>query len=292
MVSAKAELVKGELEGAKEYERQAELAESEGRTRDAEVFRRHAEEEEQHALENAELIDGEAPRLFNDLEYTRRELAGELYEIQKHASNGSALNNCKCIQEKHLLGVRTEAAEGVTIATDPREKEFYAWLAQWADRSLDHVLTVLDANVEATERAMWATLADDTREIRHEITNTTFTPPNPASKRKYLPKSLTTEEKIDAELREKLSRCIKKVETRCCGGPTTDYATCECNPVAVCRHSVGTGNPKRLSSEEFQRLYDTLRSGVKHPEVKYTAPPEAAEPFTLEFTHPAARKKI
>lgn len=175
---------------------------------------------------------------FNDLEYTRRELAGELYEIQKHASNGSALANCKCIQEKHLLGVRTEAAEGVTIAIDPKEKEFYAWLSPWADKTLDHVLNTLDQNNETQERAMWGILADDTREIRHEITNGTFTPPNPASKRAYLPKNLTEIEKSDAELRDLLSRCIRKVEIKCCGGPTKDYSTCKCNPVAVCRASV------------------------------------------------------
>jgi hypothetical protein len=175
---------------------------------------------------------------FNDLEYTRRELAGELYEIQKHASNGSALANCKCIQEKHLLGVRTEAAEGVTIASDPKEKEFYAWLSPWADSTLDHVLDTLDVNNDAMERAMWGTLADDTREIRHSITDGTFHVPNPASTRAYLPHGLTTEEKESKSLQNLLSRCIKKAEIRCCGGHTSDYSTCECNPVSVCREGV------------------------------------------------------
>lgn len=175
---------------------------------------------------------------FNDLEYTRRELAGELYEIQKHASNGSAFANCKCIQEKHLLGVRTEAAEGVTIASDPKEKEFYAWLSPWADKTLDHVLSTLDKNSDPEELAMWSMLADDCREIRHAITDATFNVPNPASTRAYLPKGLTQIEKEDSELQKLLSRCIKKVEIRCCGGPETDYSKCECNPVAVCRASV------------------------------------------------------
>jgi hypothetical protein len=175
---------------------------------------------------------------FNDLEYTRRELAGELYEIQKHASNGSALANCKCIQEKHLLGVRTEAAEGVTIATDQQEKDFYAWLSPWADSSLDHVLDTLDANNEDKEKAMWQTLAADTREIRHSITDGTFAIPNPASTRAYLPYGLTTKEKESKNLQNLLSRCIKKAEIRCCGHETSDYSKCSCNPVAVCRASV------------------------------------------------------
>lgn len=169
--------------------------------------------------------DGESPTLktsvskpFNDLEYTRRELAGELYEIQKHASNGSALENCKCIQEKHLLGVRTEAAEGVTIATDPHEKQFYAWLSPWADQRLDHVLATLDKNDLAAEKAMWKELATETRAIRHEITEETFNIP-------------TDDLRHESDL---LSRCIRKAEIRCCGGPTSDYSTCTCNPIQVC----------------------------------------------------------
>jgi hypothetical protein len=175
---------------------------------------------------------------FDDLKYTRRELAGELHEIQKHASNGSALANCKCIQEKHLLAVRTEAAEGVSIATDPQEKEFYAWLSSWADRALDNVLATLDMNNEKAEKAMWEQLADDTREVRHSITDETWIIPNPASTRKYLPFHLTVEEKEDEKTQELLSRCIKKVEVKCCGGHTTDYSKCTCIPPAVCRASM------------------------------------------------------
>lgn len=293
-MSEKAHFVVEELEGAKDYEAAAEKAEAKGETHTAEVYRRHAEEEEEHARENAELIDGEQIQGHDDLKYTRRKLITHLGHIQEHASDGSALGHCKCIEEKHLNMVTGYATEGVSIASDLKEKEFYAWLAQWSDKTLDHVLNVIEANNEATERAMWATLADDTREIRHEISDGTFTPPNPATKRKYLPKNLTQEEAINAELREKLSHCIRKVEDRCCGGPTTDYSTCECNPVAVCRSSVGTGNPKRLSSEDFLKLYEELR-GTKHPEVKYTYAGEGAEPTILElsptYTRTAKRSK-
>lgn len=175
---------------------------------------------------------------FNDLKYTRRKLVFHLGQIQEHSSDGSAFQNCKCIEEKHLIMVSGVAAEGVSIADDPKEKEFYAWLSPWADKTLDHVLNVIDQNNDATELAMWANLADDTREVRHEITNGTFTPPNPAAKRAYLPHGLTEKEKSDKEIQNLLSRCIRKVEVKCCGGPTKDYSKCDCNPVAVCRASV------------------------------------------------------
>jgi len=37
---------------------------------------------------------------------------------------------------------------------------------------------------------------------------------------------------------KKQSRCIEKVELKCCGEHTKDYGACACNPVAVCRASV------------------------------------------------------
>jgi len=56
--------------------------------------------------------------------------------------------------------------------------------------------------------------------------------------RGFLPHNLTECEKAHANIRRRLSRCIKKVEIRCCGHHTKDYASCECNPVAVCRATV------------------------------------------------------
>jgi hypothetical protein len=182
---------------------------------------------------------------FDDLEYTRRKIVGQLGLIQEHCTDGSAFQNCKCIEEKHLINLSGYASEGVTIALEAKEKEFYAWLGPWADKTLDHVLDVLDHNNDAEELAMWAQLADDCREIRHSITDGTFDISNPASARKYLPHGLTTEEKGSKSLQEKLSRCIDKVEQRCCKGHSTilyedgaDYSQCSCNPVAVCRASV------------------------------------------------------
>ncbi len=80
----------------------------------------------------------------------------------------------------------------------------------------------------AGERRKGKPRTEEERSIRHE---------NPRTRR-FLPHGLTAEEKASPKLRRKLARCIKKTEVRCCGSPTTDYAKCSCNPVAVCRASV------------------------------------------------------
>lgn len=71
--------------------------------------------------------------VFDGLAYTREALAKELYLIELHSKDGSAFNaHCACIQEKHLLGVEGLAEEGVTLATNEKERKFYADLAQEA----------------------------------------------------------------------------------------------------------------------------------------------------------------
>ena len=176
---------------------------------------------------------------FEGLDYTHRDLETELYQIQKHATDGSAFKlHCSCIQEKHLLGVKGTASEGVTLAKDLKEQRFYQWLAPWADSTLDNILKVLDMDNREIEAAMYRDLANDVREIRLEIEHGSFDIPNPAGTRSYLPHGLTVAEKEDTEIRKLLSRCIKKVEIKCCGGPTKDYSKCSCNPVAICRASV------------------------------------------------------
>jgi len=208
----------------------------------AEIAQEHAEHpwttEEQAAQIVLEHHAQPTYKPFNDLEYTRRKLVGQLGLIQEHCTDGSAFQNCKCIEEKHLINAAGYASEGVTIAPEPKEKEFYAWLAPWLDKTLDHVLEILDRNNDAEELAMWAQLADDMREIRHSITDGTFNIPNPASSRAYLPHGLTVAEKGSKEIRKLLSSCIKQAEIQCCGRHTTDYSKCDCNPVAVCRASV------------------------------------------------------
>lgn len=290
-MTTKQELVEEEIKGAQEYAEIAERAQKEGKIEDAKVLERHAKQEIQHAIEDAELSINGTVKPFNDLEYTRRKIVGQLGLIEEHCTDGSAFQNCKCIEEKHLIKLNALSAEGAVIASEPKEKMFYSWLGPWADKALDHVLAVIERNNEKEELKMWAQLAEDCREIRHSITDGTFTIPNPASKRKFLPHGLTSEEEINEELREKLSSCIKQAEIHCCGSTTNNYKKCQCNPVAICRASVGTGNPKKLSSAEFQRLYDEIRGKVKHPEVQYTYEGEATQPFVLEFPITGKKKK-
>jgi hypothetical protein len=66
----------------------------------------------------------------------------------------------------------------------------------------------------------------------------------PKGRRKYLPHSLTFEEKLSPKLRKKLSSCVRKVERKSCPKKARkrdgsfDYSKCMVNPVAVCRASL------------------------------------------------------
>lgn len=66
----------------------------------------------------------------------------------------------------------------------------------------------------------------------------------PGRKRKYLPYGLTEREMESAELRHKLSSCIRKVEKKACPKSAKkksgkyDYSRCKYSPVAVCRASI------------------------------------------------------
>jgi hypothetical protein len=183
---------------------------------------------------------------FNDLDYQKSKLRQVAELIQNHASDGSAFQNCRCIQEKHLDEQAAYAAETVPMITDEKAKNFLFWLAQYSEYSLKNVNSVLDANDDTKEREMWMNLADDEREIRKEIVNETWNIPNPAGKRAYLPHGLTIEEKHSEHLQKKLSRCIDQVEQKCCDGHSTilyedghaNYDQCTCNPVAVCRSEI------------------------------------------------------
>jgi hypothetical protein len=72
-------------------------------------------------------------KMFDGLDYTREALAEELSLVERHARDGSAvLGGCSCIEEKHLLLIAGLASEGVTLATDQAEKEYYMNLAELA----------------------------------------------------------------------------------------------------------------------------------------------------------------
>lgn len=61
--------------------------------------------------------------------------------IERHARDGSAVEGgCACIEEKHLLTLAGLASEGVTLANNQREKEYYMALAQWARSKRNEIL--------------------------------------------------------------------------------------------------------------------------------------------------------
>lgn len=67
---------------------------------------------------------------FDVMQYTQDALARELYLVELHAKDGSAVEGgCACIEEKHLLGIEGLAQEGANISTKEKEKKFYAELA-------------------------------------------------------------------------------------------------------------------------------------------------------------------
>ena len=143
---------------------------------------------------------------FDGLDYTRDALAEELALVERHARDGSAVTaGCSCIEEKHLLLIAGLASEGVTLAKDQTEKEYYMDLAELA------------------------------RQKRLEILNAEWKAPGKG----FEPLRVLTEcEKDHPDVQKKLASCIKAAEIKCCGEHTTHYGGCECNPVAVCRASV------------------------------------------------------
>jgi len=78
---------------------------------------------------------------FDGLEYTRLAILEELALIERHARDGSAVDaGCACIEEKHLLNLAGLSSEGVTLATDKNEKDYYMNLASWARKTRQDIL--------------------------------------------------------------------------------------------------------------------------------------------------------
>lgn len=70
---------------------------------------------------------------FDGLNYTRNAILEELALIERHARDGSAVDaSCACIEEKHLLNLAGLASEGVTLASDKKERDYYMGLANLA----------------------------------------------------------------------------------------------------------------------------------------------------------------
>ena len=142
---------------------------------------------------------------MTEFEFERGELLSNLTLLEDHAQKF----HCPYCEEKHLskiIGYTDEIAMG----KEGDEKELEA-LGNWARE--------------------WRRKLQGAKEHSHEHAG------NPRT-RKFLPHGLTECEKEHPAVRKKLSSCIKKAELKCCGEHTTDYSSCSCNPVAVCRANV------------------------------------------------------
>lgn len=202
---------------------------------------------------------------FNDLEYTREALIKQLLLVQNHGVDGSAVEGgCGCIEDKHLYVIEALAEEGATIATDPKEKEFYAQLADLS-RFLRKKIDTGDFNIHnAMASVMQGQAIRAVKTVREKIYPKVYG--NPRA-RAYLPHGLTECEKTHADVRKKLAACIKAAEVKCCGENTTDYSGCTCNPVAVCRASVSC--PSASYTFKAVRVHRDLKKDVSVSEVDY-----------------------
>lgn len=103
---------------------------------------------------------------FDGLEYTRDAIAEELALIERHARDGSAvMGGCACIEEKHLITLAGLASEGVTLATDQREKDYYFKLAEEARVKRKEILEAVWENkpvhgLASCEKKMESCIAD------------------------------------------------------------------------------------------------------------------------------------
>lgn len=160
---------------------------------------------------------------FDELEYTRDREVKALVDIQDHASDGSALEGCTCLQGKHFFKLESNSEEGITIANREAEKKFYEQMAPFARAARKAIID---------QTWKFPNVADIQEEQKHETV-----PGNPRT-RAFLPHGLTECEASHKDVRHRLSRCIEEAELKCCGKHTRDYSKCQCNPIAVCRASV------------------------------------------------------
>jgi len=164
---------------------------------------------------------------FSDLDYTRDALIKQLGLVQLHGTDGSAVDaGCGCIESKHTYLIEALSEEGMTISTDKKEKEFYAQLSDFARFARKEI----EAGTFNMHGLMRETMKPYSATPKH-------VQGNPRT-RAFLPHNLTECEKAHPEVRRKLAKTIKALEVKCCGGPTTDYSKCTCNPVAVARATV------------------------------------------------------
>jgi hypothetical protein len=176
---------------------------------------------------------------------------------------------CPDCQVKH--------AADLVAHIDPAEKEKYekaAWLFDTVSKQVG--MTKMQEQDYAQIRELEHKFEDGLtvlRDLRHKV-QVSPAIDNPAEKH--------VGENPSPQYHKVLSRCINKVEHKCCDGHSTivydgvghaNYSKCSCNPFAVCKASIKTNPHPRLSKEEFAKQMELFRetAETKHPKVTYHA---------------------
>jgi hypothetical protein len=174
---------------------------------------------------------------------------------------------CPDCQVKH--------AADLVAHIDPAEKEKYEKATWIYDKVSEQVgMTKMQQTDYGTIRELEHKFEDGLtvlRDLRHKV-QVSPAIDNPAEK--------AIGENPSPQYHRVLSRCINKVEHKCCEGHAAivydaeghaDYSKCACNPFAVCKASVKKNPHVRLSKEEFSKQMELLRetAETKHPTVKY-----------------------
>ena len=159
---------------------------------------------------------------------------------------------------------------------DPAEKDKHdkaAWIFEKVSEQVG--MTKMQEQDYATIRELEHKFEDGLtvlRDLRHKV-QVSPAIDNPAT-------SQPVGENPSRQYHRVLSRCINKVEHKCCEGHAAivydtqghaDYSKCACDPFAVCKASVKTNPHPRLSKEEFAKQMELFRETAEtpHPTVKY-----------------------
>lgn len=165
---------------------------------------------------------------FNDRDYTADSMMKQLGLVELHGKDGSAVEaGCKCIETKHLYLIEGLAEEGVGFSLSEKERAFFQQLAD--------LMRGIRKRLEAEDFDLHGVMRETMK--AHGITTPLRVKHNPRG-RDFLPHNLTACENQYPSVQKKLKSCIKDLELACCGEHTTDYAGCQCNPIAVCRSSI------------------------------------------------------
>ena len=156
---------------------------------------------------------------FDPIQYGREDIIGELYQIQKHAVDGSATEaGCACIESKHFIGVEKQVSELIPMVSS-KEKDFYIKLG---DLSRE-----LRKEIESESFEM------------HGIMRRVMKDLNPRPRRQYKPYAWTKCEKEHPKVQRKIIRCAEKIEKKQECPPDLWGTSKECvNPYAVCRAAI------------------------------------------------------